>query len=143
MPTLASCAVIESRADGEAGFTLVEVIVAIAMLALGMGALIGLISASLQQTVSAARTSEAGSLAQSLLARVGTELAISTAELTGEFPNGYRWTLKTSPYGDARERQEWPFGAYHVSAEVEWVETGRRRAYALHTLRLGPKVVRP
>lgn len=134
---------IEDRADGEAGFTLVEVIVALAILALGIGGLISMISRSLQQTAAAARATEASSLAQSVLARLGTELPIKMEEQTGEFPNGYRWTLRTSPYGDLKEREEWPIGAYMVSTEVGWIEGGQRRAYVLDTLRLGPKAVRP
>ena len=134
---------VEDRADDEAGFTLVEVIVALAILALGIGGLIGMISGSLQQTALAARTTEAGTLAQSLLARVGTELPIRAEEQSGEFPNGYRWTLKASVYGDPREREEWPIGAYKVSAEVDWLDGDKRRVYTLETLRLGPKAVRP
>lgn len=133
----------EDRADGEAGFTLVEVIVALAILSLGIGTLIGMISTSLRQTAAAARTTEAGSLAQSLLARAGTEFPIGAAEQTGESPSGYRWTLRTSAFGEAKEREEWPIGAYRVSAEVEWVENGQPRAYVLNTLRLGPKAARP
>jgi general secretion pathway protein I len=130
-------------AEGEDGFTLVEVIVALAILALGIGGLTAMISTSLQQTAVAARTSEAGSLAQSLLARVGRELPIREEEQQGEFANGYGWTLRTSIYGDAREREEWPVGAYKIFAQVEWQDGGMRRVYALETLRLGPKAARP
>ena len=124
----------------EAGFTLVEVIVALAILALGLSVLLESISGSLRRTATAARMAEAGALAQSLLAEVGTDLAIKPAESFGEFPNGYRWHLKMQPYGEANEREEWPVGAYQISTEVEWEEGGSRRSYALTTLRLGPKV---
>lgn len=129
--------------DGEAGFTLVEVIVALAVLSIGIGVLFGTISASLRRSAAAARTAEASSLAQSLLARVGTEIPIRADEQSGELANGYRWTLKTSVYGDARERQEWPIGGYRVAAEVNWQEGGQARFYVIETLRLGPKAARP
>jgi len=132
-----------AHADSEAGFTLVEVIVALAILSLGIGGLLGMISTSLQQIAAAARLTEARSLAQSLLARVGADLPISLLEQAGELPNGYRWTLKASAYGDPKQHEEWPIGAYRVSAEVEWLDSGSRRAFSLETLRLGPKVVRP
>jgi len=130
------------RRKGEAGFTLVEVIVAFAILSLGLSVLLGSISGSLRQTANAARMAEAGALAQSLLAEVGTDLAIKPEESSGEFPNGYRWHLKMQPYGRVNEREEWPVGAYQISTEVEWEDGGSRRSYALTTLRLGPKVVR-
>jgi general secretion pathway protein I len=132
------------RAVGnEAGFTLVEVIVALAMLSIGLSVLLGLISGSLRQTANAERMAEAGSLAQSLMAEVGTDLAIKLEERDGQFSNGYRWHLRMLPYGDAKEREEWPVGLYMISTEVEWQEDTQRRSYALTTLRLGPKAVRP
>ena len=119
-----------------------EVIVALAILALGLSVLLGSISGSLRRTANAARMAEAGALAQSLLARVGTDLAIKPEESSGEFPNGYRWHLKMQPYGGANEREEWQVGAYQISTEVEWEEGVSRQSYVLTTLRLGPKLVR-
>jgi len=127
---------------GEAGFTLVEVIVALAILSLGLSVLLGVISGSLRQTADAARMAEASALAQSLLAEVGTDLQIKPEDSFGQFPNGYRWHLKMQPYGGVKEREVWPVGAYQISTEVEWEEGTGRRSYALTTLRLGPKAVR-
>ena len=121
---------------------MIEVIVALAMLSLGLSVLLGLISSSLRQSANAERMAEAGSLAQSLMAEVGTDMPIKLEERDGQFPNGYRWHLEMHPYGDAREREEWPVGVYAISTEVAWEEGTQRRSYALTTLRLGPKQVR-
>ena len=129
-------------AKREAGFTLVEVIVALAMLSAGLSLLLGLISNSLRQTASAQRMAGAGSLAQSLMAEVGTDLAIRAEVRDGQYPNGYRWRLKMQPYDNVRENDAGPVGLYSVSAEVEWEEGTERRFYALTTLRLGPKATR-
>lgn len=126
----------------EAGFTLVEVIVALAMLSIGLGLVLGLISDGLKRTGSAGRMAEAGSLAQSLMAQVGTDWSIKPDERDGLFPNGFRWRLRMLPYGDVKEREEWPVGVYTISTEVEWEEGTGLRSYALTTLRLGPKAVR-
>src|SRR5437773_11599039 len=81
----------QHRREGEAGFTLVEVIVALAILSLGLSVLLGVISGSLRQTADAARMAEASALAQSLLAEVGTDLQIKPEQRSGQFRNGYRW----------------------------------------------------
>lgn len=133
------CKQTAAQAGDESGFTLVEVIVALAMLSIGLSVLLGVISGSLRQTSDAARMAEASALAQSLLAEVGTELPIKAEERAGEFPNGYRWRLKMEPCGDATEREEWPVGAYKVLAEIEWEDSAQRRSYLLTSLRLGPK----
>jgi general secretion pathway protein I len=126
----------------EGGFTLVEVIVALAILSAGLGLLLGLISNSLRQTVSAQRMAEVGSLAQSLLAEVGTVMPIRPEERDGQYPNGYRWHLKVQPYDSGKESEERPVGLYRISAEIDWDQGVERRFYALTTLRLGPKDAR-
>lgn len=131
------------RKGSEAGFTLVEVIVALAMLSIGLSLVLNLISGGLNRTGSAGRMAEAGSLAQSLLAQVGTDWPVKPDERDGRYSSGYRWHLKMLPYGDAATREETPVGLYRVSAEVEWDEGAGSRSYALTTLRLGPKAPRP
>jgi len=130
-------------AKGEAGFTLVEVIVALAVLSLGLSVLLGMISTGLGRTASAERMAAAGSLAQSLLSEVGTDLPIKTEERNGLFPNGYRWHLKMRLYDNTKEREERPIGLYQISAGIEWDEGTERRSFALSTLRLGPRTQRP
>ena len=124
---------------GEAGFTLVEVIVALAMLSAGLSLVLGLISNGLQRTAAAERMTEAGSLAQSLMSEVGTELPIRPDERGGEYPDGYHWHLTMRPYAEMEERTEGLVGLYAVSAEVEWGEGAEKRSFALTTLRVGPK----
>lgn len=131
------------HAGGEAGFTLVEVIVALAMLSAGLILVLGLISSSIGRAASAERMVEAGLMARSLLAEVGTYLPIRSEDLKGKYSNGYRWHLKMRPYGDVEKRDEAPVELYTISTEVEWGEGGERRAYTITTLRLGPRVARP
>ncbi|CCE06195.1 hypothetical protein BRAS3843_1640005 [Bradyrhizobium sp. STM 3843] len=131
-----------SRTD-EAGFTLVEVIVALAMLSVGLSILFGMISSGLGRTGTAERTAEAASLAQSLLADVGTELAVGVGARSGEFPHGFRWQLIMRPYHQSREGAERRIELYLVSAQVGWDEGAGQRSFELSTLRLGPRVTRP
>jgi general secretion pathway protein I len=123
----------------EAGFTLLEVVAALAILALLLGVLLGLLSDGLRRTGQAEAMAEAGSLAQSLLARVGTELPIQPGVTAGEFQNGARWRLQMEPYGDAADRRAWPVDAYTVSAEIAWGDRTHEQSVVLTTLRLAPK----
>jgi general secretion pathway protein I len=132
---------LEANERDDSGFTLVEVIVALAMLSIGLTVLLGQISGGLRQAANAERMAEAASLTQSLVAEVGADLPIGAEERDGHFPNGYRWHLRMHPYGDAKEQEEWPVGLYTISAEVEWGEGEQRRSFGLTTLRVGPRQV--
>jgi general secretion pathway protein I len=123
----------------KAGFTLVEVIVAIAILSVALGSLMAMIGNALHQTGQADRMARAGSLAQSLLVRLGPELPLGERQDTGQFDNGFHWRLNSRRFGDASDLQQWPASAYKVSVEVSWHDGFRERSFTLTTLRLGPK----
>jgi general secretion pathway protein I len=127
----------------EAGFTLVEVIVALAMLSAGLSLVLGFISSGPQRAAAAERMAEAGSLAQSLMSEVGTELPIRPEERDGQYPNGYRWHLRIRPFGESKEHEEGLIGLYAVSTELEWGEGAEKRSFVLTTLRLAAKGTRP
>lgn len=122
-----------------AGFTLVEVIVAIAILSVGLSVLLSTIGNALRQTGQAEKMAEAASLAQALLARLGPEIPIGERQEAGQFKNGFRWRLSSQGFGGANDRQQWPLSAYRVSIDVLWEDGIRERSFTLTTLRLAPK----
>ena len=128
-----------ARRRAAAGFTLVEVIVAIGILSLTLTVLLNVITNSIRQTIQAERMAEAGSLAQSLVATLGTERPVREGRDAGQVPNGLRWRLNLQPFGDGADRQQWPVGAYKVSVEVRWDDGRSERLFALTTLRLAPR----
>lgn len=125
----------DEQDTGEAGFTLVEVIAAFAILALSFSVLMSVMSDGLSRSGGAAIEAEAGSLVQSLLARAGTETALKPEENTGQTDRGLRWRLSMTPYGEAEAAPH--TAAFRVTAEVFWRDGFRDRSLALSTLRLG------
>ncbi len=127
------------RNDAQAGFTLVEIIVALAILALCLGVILPALSDALRRTGEAEAQAEAASLARSLLAEAGSAVPLSDGEAAGQFDNGFRWRLQVSPYGASN--QSGPVRAYTVTAEVFWDDRRQERSLALTTLRLGANTV--
>lgn len=121
------------------GFTLTEIIVAIAILSLSIGVLLNVISTSIRRVDQAVRVAEAGALAQSLLAKVGPELPLTPGETIGDFGSGFHWHMTIENYGDTADRLQSPVGAYTVSAEVTWNDSVGARSTVLRTLRLGAR----
>src|SRR5712691_11193481 len=76
---------------GGAGFTLLEVVVALAIAALALVTLFQTGSGGLFAADTAARIDEAIERAQSHLAAVGRAGPIAPGELTGDDGGGYRW----------------------------------------------------
>jgi hypothetical protein len=93
----------------------------------------------MRQTGRAETVAEAGSLAQSLLAKIGAELPLRDGQIDGQSDHGFRWRVQIVPYGDGTDRREWPVAAHQVLAEVLWSDGLQERSLVLTTLRLGPK----
>ena len=132
-----------SRARGgtgrSAGFTLIETVVAFAILAVGLGALFRVYGDVLDHDFRAHSQAMAASLAQSLEARLGVDLPVASGSTTGDFDHDFRWQLDISPYGDDGDRAAWPLTPYQVLVTVSWPFGDGRRSITLTTLRLGPK----
>jgi general secretion pathway protein I len=83
------------------GYTLIEVIVAFAILALALTLLLGTLSGAARQIRWADEAGRAALHAQSLLDQVGVGEALQPGHRDGDFEHGrYRWALDVAPYQD-------------------------------------------
>src|ERR1700688_3027023 len=108
------------RRRSGAGFTLIEVVVALGILAFSASIIFGAIAGGLWSVRQADATAHAGLLAQSLLARVGSDLPLRAGETEGQLPQGFAWHVRLQPVGDAGDRAQWPISAYAVTVEILW-----------------------
>lgn len=85
----------------QSGFTLLEVMLAFALLAMAMGLLIGMLANGLHQVTRAENATQATLYAQSLLDPIGTLEPIAAGSREGSFDDGrYRWQLQITPTQD-------------------------------------------
>jgi general secretion pathway protein I len=120
-----------------AGFTLVEVIAALAILSLTMAVVFGILSNSFFQQRKARDLAEATSLAQSILARIGTEWPITPGRSFGT-EAGYRWDLETDLYQPAAGGDALPVAPYRIAVKVS-LRSSRDSLITLTTIRLSGK----
>lgn len=88
-----------SRPGRQRGYTLIEVIVAFALLALGLTLLLGTLSGATRQVRQAADSGRAALHAQSLLDELDMDAPLQAQQREGEFEDGtYRWQLDVRPW---------------------------------------------
>lgn len=121
----------------EDGFTLIEVLVALAILSVSLAVLLIAFSDSLDRFSRSRSELIAVSLANSLTDQIGITIPLKVGDQTGEFKGGYAWRLHISPYGSADDQKAWPISAYDITVTVSWTEVARRRSMSFRTLRLG------
>ena len=122
----------------QSGFTLVELLVSLAILAVALGVLFTAISGALDRARESRNEMVATSLVQSLLARAGTERALQSGTTGGSYSNGFLWQVRVRPYGDDDDRKAWQALAYVVEASVSWRHGSETRTRRLTTLRIVP-----
>jgi len=134
------------RSAPDAGFTLLEVMIAFVIAALSLSLLYQGATGGLRATGSAARTEEAISLAKSHLAAIGRGEAIAQQESSGVDGGGFDWRLHIQPVGTRqlslsdsdRANDTKPTAAvlYDVVVTESWKDAGRTRSVVLATRRL-------
>lgn len=104
------------------GYSLIEVIVAFALLALAMTLLLGSLSGAARQVRMADAQGRGALHAQSLLAVAGIEAPLAAGRRQGEWEQGrYRWTLDVAPYVEPRLAA--PSAAlWQLDLQVRWGE---------------------
>lgn len=121
----------------EAGFTLMEILVAFSIFALSFAAILQIFSGGLRNGEVADRALIALGHAESLLARAGVEHPLAEGERSGELPDGMSWRETVAHYSDATTPAVPPAGLqpYSVTVTVNW--SGGARGVTLTSLRLG------
>jgi len=125
------------------GYTLIEVLVAFAVLAGALTLLLGILTGSSRQVRWADEAGRAALHAQSLLDDTGVGEALQAGHREGEFEEGrYRWSLAVEPWRDpALPPDPRPVdpGApqlLRLVLDVRWGEGGPRERLQLQALRL-------
>ena len=126
------------------GYTLIEVIVAFALLAGALTLLLGTLSGALRQVRWSGDAGRAALHAQSLLDQVGVGEPLRPGMRSGEFDDGrYRWTLVVARWTDPAlpagvPRDPNASQLLELELGVQWGEGGPRERLQLRTLRLQP-----
>lgn len=138
----------QSRCDAAAqrGFTLIEVLAAILLLALAFSALLGVAGASTALTQNAANRSQAALWARSLLDSAFVATPPQPGHSSGRFDGKFSWQLDVAPWdagtenagasGQADTGVPQPLRLYQLDLEVSWDAPGRPQAVHFRTLQL-------
>jgi prepilin-type N-terminal cleavage/methylation domain-containing protein len=117
------------------GFTLLEIMVALAILALVFGSAFRGLSGALDRLGRGHTAAEALVLAGSTLARVGADIPIGEEEVRGRTDDGFTWVVQTAPYDGPRPATGLLTG-YVVQVSVAWMDRRNLRQVQLSTVRL-------
>lgn len=122
------------KSGAQSGFTLVETLIALAIVGLSFSVLYGIISDNLGRTRRARDEAVAMSLLQSTLSL--SQAQVRPEDAGGDAGNGFAWHISVEPDG---AHADWPVDVVTVTATVSWRDGKMLRTRALSELRVMPK----
>lgn len=128
-------------ADRQQGFSLIETLVALALLALVTGVVYSSYTHSMVGAEESARAALATRFAQSKLEEISAGGLVQAGEQQGESEDGFSWRVTVSPLEDADAAAEQGLGgsvpqAALVTVTVGWRGQQKTHSMALTTVRL-------
>jgi len=123
-----------AKQGSQSGFTLIEILVAMVIMAMGLALLYQILGTNTQAVSMTSQYQRAAMLAQSLLA---THDAIPESGWNAQGQSGgFTWSANTQAYQTSAGRQEMALVPLHqLNIVVQWQENGNTRALNLSTLR--------
>ena len=126
------------------GFTLLEIMVALAILSLGIVTVLELLAGSLNIGVKASRHTQAAIYAQNIMDRAFAQAMLEDGEERGEFPDGYTWVARvreirpdddSSRFQSTRPNQLDFFHLKEIEVQIAWDENSGGKTFVVRSLR--------
>ncbi|MBK8816273.1 MAG: prepilin-type N-terminal cleavage/methylation domain-containing protein [Methylococcaceae bacterium] len=133
-----------SKPSRQNGFSLLEILIAFSILSLSLGIMLNIFSGGVKTAITAEDYTVAVQIAESLVAKAGTEITLKDHQSTGIENDKYHWSLNIRPYtitGEAIDPKNVTAELYKVNAIVEWGDgdDSDNRQLQIATLKLAPK----
>lgn len=130
------------------GFTLLETLVALAILGMALGSSISVFSDSLSRSRHAAMEAEAAGIAQAVLDQIGDTIPTKKSPIKSEdaqlkmvsgMDPKFRWRVDLEPYNLKKLGDDTAVKAAYVVVEVAWYESQHPWFLTVRSLRVGLK----
>jgi general secretion pathway protein I len=123
------------------GYTLIEVLVAMTILAMSLVVLFRIFSTGLVNVGISADYARAVIVAETRLAAAGLDTGLRQGRTEGAVDERFYWFRTVEDYVPAGQpgNQELPIAAFLVTVAVEWEHRGHTRQVILNTIQLMPE----
>ena len=124
------------RNFSQGGFTLLETLVALAVLAISLGVIYQIFGTSLRNMQYAKDYSTAQMLAESKMSELGKGIPLREGEFEGQFNDKYIWHMDVTPLPFADDDGGNELKKLKVDFSVLWESDNKKRSVNIRTFRL-------
>jgi general secretion pathway protein I len=124
----------------QSGYTLIEVVVAMAVAGIALAGLLHAVAGNAARSALSREYVLATTFGESMLARVGREIALDSGTKRGRIGQKFSWQRTIQPYhadgGTVPDDADAPVSPYEVVVLVTWHSGGRAHEFSIRSLRL-------
>ena len=124
------------KTEKQLGFTLLETLVALSVLAITLGVLYQIFGTSLRNIQYAKDYSYAQMLAESKLSEIGKGIPVVEGSYEGEIGDKYTWVMNVEPVVNFGGNNKELVFAFKVMFTISWGTYGKHRSIDILTYRL-------
>lgn len=136
-----SLAQMSEFATSNKGFTLLEILVAIAILAISLTVILQLFSGGLRSTRVSDRYSRGVFHAREKMEEILVEDRLDEGTREGEFDDAYKWRTRiVRMVPPEEEEKKLPFDVYEITVEVVWHEGKGEKQFEIQTTKLVERI---
>lgn len=131
-----------SKRQRQAGFSLLEILIAFSILALSLGILLNIFSGGLRRTIVSEEYQKAVTIAQAKISAAGVEFPMDEGQKQGQSLDKFNWSLVIQPLNTddvAAASEAMGIQVYEVISRVQWMAGDNDRQVELITLKLSKK----
>ncbi len=121
------------RSHSARGFTLIEVLIASAILGTAFVAVVGLMSGSLRNIARINAHEQLLLHAREQMTELLLEQPLVPGEFSGRWTDGYRWQASITPAAGEQDKGPGGYGLYDVRLRISWSEGRNRNSYVVET----------
>jgi general secretion pathway protein I len=126
----------------QAGFSLLEILIAFSILALSLGILLNIFSGGLRRAIVSEEYQKAVTIAQAKISAAGIEIPMDEGQKQGQSLDKFNWSLVMQPLNTddvAAASEAMGIQVYEVISRVQWTAGDNDRQVKLITLKLSKK----
>jgi general secretion pathway protein I len=127
------------RSNAEGGFALIEILVAVSILAISLVVIFQLFSGGLKSRKLSEEYARGVFHAREKMAETLLIPALSQGETEGEFEDGYEWQMTITPIPSEEDEEKLSVGLLNIRIRITWHEGEKKKSFGVDTLKLVKK----
>jgi len=127
------------RSNAKGGFALIEILVAVSILAISLVVIFQLFSGGLKSRKLSEEYARGVFHAREKMAETLLNPDLSEGETEGEFEDGYEWQMTITPIPSEEDEEKLSVGLLNIRIRITWHEGEKKKSFEVDTLKLVKK----